>query len=289
MGRSIIPWLPGFKYVDLDLTGIEAPEVGRAYDETSNPKVCWHTTEGSTLKGAERAFAKYPPHVGVCFETRERNQYLPLDKCSFSLRGSESDDEFVIQVEVVGFAGQSHTWSNEKLEWLGRGVLAPISLATGCPTTVVPMGFHGEGEGIRLASSSSPIRFPSESALRAFAGQFGHQHAPFPDEHWDPGKLNANRIKLAADAILHASPPSAVKEIIVQQAINFMVHRKSNGAVLFVMRNLNDSYRPFACFGVDGVSYPGFLTAEVPVCKNLSDGDFAFFERYRIDNIPEKE
>src|SRR5687767_14394216 len=97
-------WLDGFERYDLDLTGIESPEVGRPYDETSHPKICLHTTEGGSMSGAETAFAKYPPHVCVDWKSNKRRQYLPLDRCSFSLRKSESDDEFVIQVEIVGYS-----------------------------------------------------------------------------------------------------------------------------------------------------------------------------------------
>lgn len=282
---TIQPWLPGFVRVDLDLTGIESPEVGNPYDETSHPKVCWHTTEGTSLSGAETAFAKYPPHVGVHYETRERRQYLPLDKCSFSLKGSESDDEFIIQVEIVGFARESHNWSDAKVDWLGTDVLAPICKATGCPTNVVAQGFHGEGEGFILASPDSPIRFASEAALRAFSGQMGHQHAPDPDSHWDPGGFDAARAKQAADRILYPTVPK--EEINVKDAINFFVRNEANGAVLFVMRNFTDPYRPFATMGVDGTSFD--QKPEGTLTWGVSQGDFSFYERYRIDNIPEHE
>lgn len=205
MTRVINPWPKEFTKVDLDLTGIESPEVGRVYDETSHPKIGWHTTEGKSLAGARSAFAKYPPHIGVCFEDLQREIYLPLDRCSFSFRGNENDDEFVIQVEVAGFAKESHLWSNEKLDWLGSEVLAVISRATGCPTTIAPQGFHGADEGLRLAYTDSPIRF-TDAEFRAFSGQCGHQHAPSPDVHWDPGRLNVARIKQAADKALGVKP-----------------------------------------------------------------------------------
>jgi hypothetical protein len=204
---AITAWLPDFAHIDLDLTGVQAPEVGRPYDETSRPKICLHTTEGSSIEGAERAFAAYPPHIGVEFRRRLRHQYLPLDRCSFSLKGSESDDEFVVQVEIVGFAGRPP--GPEECDWLGREVVGPIARAIGCPLVPVPQGFHGPGEGIVLASTGSPIRFRSEGALRAFAGVMGHQHAPPPDTHWDPGRIDINRILAAArgGAPLPPAPP----------------------------------------------------------------------------------
>jgi hypothetical protein len=281
---QIQPWLPGFTRVDLDYTGINAPEVGRPYDETSHPKICLHTTEGSSLAGAERAFALYPPHVGVDFERLHRRQYLPLDRCSFSLRGSESDDEFVVQIEIVGFSTQTPNWSIQKLDWLGREVIAPICRATGCPLTIVPAGFHGLGEGIILASTSSPIRFKSEGALRAFSGIMGHQHAPAPDHHWDPGKLNVHRIVQAAAAVLEPKPEpptTPLEEILMDQAINFYV-RNGAGAVLFVMRNLHNKDFPVSCMGVTGP----WTAPSGAVTWQVADDDFGFFSRYRIDNKP---
>jgi hypothetical protein len=193
---AIVPRLPGFAQVDLDRTGIQSPEVGRPYDERSHPKICLHTTEGPTIEGAERAFARFPPHVGVEFRRRLRRQYLPIDRSSFSLRGDENDDEFVVQVEIVGFAASPP--GPAECRWLGTEVVAPIARAIGCPLKAAPQGFHGPNEGIVLAVSTSPIRFRSERALREFSGVFGHQHAPAPDTHWDPGAIDIKTILEAA-------------------------------------------------------------------------------------------
>lgn len=193
---AITPRLDGFTQVDLDSTGIQSPEVGRPYDESSHPKICLHTTEGSTIEGAERTFARVPPHVGVEFRRRLRHQYLPLDRCSFSLRGDENDDEFIVQIEIVGFAGSPP--GRAECEWLGAEVVAPIARAIGCPLKPAPQGFHGDGEGFTLASTTSPIRFRSVADLRNFSGVLGHQHAPAPDEHWDPGRIDIDTILQAA-------------------------------------------------------------------------------------------
>lgn len=209
MGVSVVPWLPGFTRVDLDQTGIQSPEVGRPYDEMSHPKICLHTTEGPSLAGAERAFALYPPHIGVDPKTGARHQYLPIDRCSFSLKGSENDDEFVVQVEIVGFAASPP--SGTQCDWLGQQVVGPIARAIGCPLVAAPQGFHGAGEGFVVASASSPIRFKSEGALRAFSGVMGHQHAPSPDTHWDPGKIDVARILRAAEVEDDVTPQDIEK------------------------------------------------------------------------------
>src|SRR5690606_31946353 len=52
---------------------------------------------------------------------------------------------------------------------------------------------YGEGAGFVLASPSSRIRLSHEQWNR-FSGQLGHQHAPAPNDHWDPGALNLHRI-----------------------------------------------------------------------------------------------
>lgn len=215
---AIQPWLPGFKLVDLDLTGIQAPEVGRAYDETSHPKICLHTTEGGSLDGAERAFAAYPPHIGVDPATGERHQYLPLDRCSFSLRGSESDDEFVVQVEIVARAANIRSMPADRLDWLGRHVVGPIARAVSAPLVGPPQGFKAPSDvTYRLATATSPLRFRSEADLRAFSGVMGHQHAPAPDEHWDPGGIDIDRILTAArgddDVSLTADEKKALASI----------------------------------------------------------------------------
>jgi hypothetical protein len=186
-------FLPGYDLVDLR-TGFHA---GGRYDETSHPKLCWHTTEGTTVGDAETAFRFTPPHLCVDPVRGIRHQYIPLNRHAFAVRGTESDDEFMIQVEVVGVAKQSHTWPDTVLRWLGEHVVVPIRDTVGVPDVVVHHGFWSAADaaarGIVLAEESSPIRITS-AELRAFSGHLGHQHMPPPDEHWDPGGLPIHRI-----------------------------------------------------------------------------------------------
>ncbi len=179
-------WLPGFER--------RPGKVGAPYDETRHPKFGWHTWEGTNWSSAERAFAPYPPHIAVNPIDRIRRQYVPLNLHAFAFAGSDADDSYVIQVEVAGFAGESHNWPEATIKWLGEWVVRPIAQAVGIPPVVVPQGFHGEGEGLLLASKRSPIRFKNAAQLDAFAGHCGHQHMPDPDQHWDPGRLPIARI-----------------------------------------------------------------------------------------------
>lgn len=212
----ITAWLEGFERIDLDLTGVEAPEVGRPYDETSHPKVCLHRTEGGGLAGAERAFAAYPPHLGVDIVKGLKHQYLPLDRCSFALKGTENDDEFVVQVEIVGFSTNTPDMTDEALDWLGEEVVAPIWCALGAPVAALvapPQGFKAPSDvPYRLATPDSPLRF-SLAGFRAFSGVMGHQHAPAPDAHWDPGGLRIARVLAAARRALTQEDEMSAEEV----------------------------------------------------------------------------
>jgi hypothetical protein len=172
-------WIPGYSKTSLGIHG-------GVYDETKHPKGCLHTTEGSTLAGAEVAYREYPPHIGYHPGLRQKHQYVPVNKHSYAFRGSESDDEFIIQVEIVGFAKETHKWPDRFYKNLAEDVIKPLEDLVGIPRRA--LRFYGEGDGIVLASASSPVRL-SNAQLRAYSGWLGHQHIPSPDEHWDPGKL----------------------------------------------------------------------------------------------------
>lgn len=198
---SIQPYLPGAVFIDL------GPD-GGTYDETGHPKGILHTTEGSSLAGAESAFRSYPPHIGYDPNSRVIHQYVRLDRCSYALKGAESDDEFAIQVEIVGFAGQTHTYSDAWYRNIGEDIIQPLRELVGIPNNYLT--FHGEGEGIILASSNSPIRL-SDTDYRNYSGWVGHQHIPAPDEHWDPGRFNiALALNYSEDNDMQDTDPSAV-------------------------------------------------------------------------------
>lgn len=202
---AVTPFLPGWTFVDL------GPD-GGPFDEMSHPKVILHTTEGSTLEGAEAAYKAWPPHLGYHTTKRTKRQYVRLDRHSYALRNPESEDEFCIQVEMVGFASQTHLWTPQVYQNIHEDIVVPLRDAIGVPD--VHLNFMRADQGIVLASKRSPIRLrPSE--LRAFSGWMGHQHAPgladdgsvltYGDEHWDPGgflielALEGDDVSLAED------------------------------------------------------------------------------------------
>jgi hypothetical protein len=170
-------WIPGWTRVDL------GPD-GGPYDDRSRPKGCMHTTEGTTLAGAEGAYKNYPPHLGYDPNRRLKHQYVALNRSSYAFRGSESDDEYIIQVEVVGFAAKTHQWSNQVYSNIAQDVIKPLEELIGIPRQ--HLRFYRADEGIVLARPESPVRL-SSAALRNYSGWLGHQHIPAPDSHWDPG------------------------------------------------------------------------------------------------------
>lgn len=174
--------IPGFDYLPFE------GKPGRKYDRLEPKKLLLHSTEGSSIEGALGAYAKYPPHVIVDYRTKQRIQHVPLDLASYSLRGSESDDEPCIQVEIVGFSFEAPSWTVGMLDWLCEEVFQPIRLLWPFPLKAPPQGFVSAQEAkrdrITLVSVNSPIRF-TKSSFEKFGGICAHQHVPPPDTHWD--------------------------------------------------------------------------------------------------------
>lgn len=180
-------WLSGFTRVLLG-SGVR----GKPYQYTHNPKGCLHTTEGTGIAGARAAYAPYPPHLIYDWRTRKGEQHVPLNLASYSAMDG-NDDDYMIQVELVGFARETRSWPEEALRNIAQDVVAPLEQAFGIPRQAIWEGFKDERDGMVLASASSPIRITA-AELRDFSGWLGHQHLPAPDSHWDPGALPLARI-----------------------------------------------------------------------------------------------
>lgn len=170
-------WIPGFERVELG-------KKGYLYDRLAPKKLLLHSTEGSSIEGAISAYRKYPPHLICDYRTKRRIQHISLDKCSYSLKGSESDDEPAVQVEIVGFSHRAPDWPVEMLDWLCAEVFHPIRKLWPFDLKAPPQGFKSDRDGIALAVASSPIRF-TRKEFEQFGGICAHQHVPPPDTHWD--------------------------------------------------------------------------------------------------------
>lgn len=177
MALPSTPFIPGFTFMDL------GPD-GGPYDETQHPKGCIHSTEGSSLSGAESAYKGWPPHCGYDARSRVGHQYVRLDRHSMAFKGGESDDEFVVQIELIGFAAHTHTYPEQWYRNVGEDVIRPLTQIFHIPANHLRM--YRQDEGIILASPNSPIRL-TDSAFRNYSGWLAHQHVPAPDAHWDAG------------------------------------------------------------------------------------------------------
>lgn len=180
-------WLPGYDRVNLGLSG-------KPFEYTHNPKGLLHSTEGTSLSGAEQAMRAYPSHLGYDYRTREKHQYISLDLAAYSAM-DESDNDPIYQVELVGFAKDMRYLPDWALARIAIDVIKPLADTIGIPPTIIGHGFKDGLDGIYpyLASPQSPIRL-SYAQLRAFSGWLGHQHLPAPDDHWDPGAINMARL-----------------------------------------------------------------------------------------------
>lgn len=178
-------WYPEAKQDVLENSG---------YMYTSYPwRGVLHTTEGSTYAAARSAYIanRSAPHFTVSFEggTFRAWQHIPLDRAARALRnqpgGVETNRLRTIQIEIVGFAHSSQDFSVEYLTGIAK-LMRWIESNTEIEATAPR--FYGEGEGIVLASQSSPVRMSNAQWL-AFNGWCGHQHVP-ENDHWDPGRIN---------------------------------------------------------------------------------------------------
>lgn len=179
-------WLPNYERYEYPGLG------GKPYQFTHNPKGCMHTTEGGSISGAMSAYAPYPPHLIYDWRTRRGVQHVSLAYAAYSAMDG-NDDDYMIQVELVGFAAETRTWPDEALRNIAADVVAPLEQYFKIPRQVIGSGFKDGRDGITLAVENSPIRL-SAAGLRDFSGWLGHQHLPAPDTHWDPGALPMAKI-----------------------------------------------------------------------------------------------
>jgi hypothetical protein len=163
-----------------------------AYIGVGGWKLLLHTTEGASVAGAVAAYRTNNswPHFTVSPKERRRVQHLHLEGAARALRnqpgGVETNRARVIQVEIVGFAGQMPGYfTAAEWDWLRVQVLDPIFAAWPMIARVPVDGFHAYPPPMRLGSE--PWRMSGPNWL-AFSGVVGHQHAP-ENFHGDPGAI----------------------------------------------------------------------------------------------------
>tara|TARA_R110002096_G_scaffold265129_2_gene458636 strand:- start:673 stop:1464 length:792 start_codon:yes stop_codon:yes gene_type:complete len=197
-------WLPAFEKRLVYNRGFpRRPQVGMAHLATVR-KLVLHTTEGTKVSSAFAAYDRRAgfwsggvhPHFTVDPLRRQLFQHVPVTAASYSLKGG--DQGGIIQIEIVGSAGESHLWPLPVLDWLGSAVVAPIFAAVPTIPAVAPAEFLGADAGLLAAPWPRGRARISPEAWPTTYGVLGHQHSP-PDDHWDPGKLDIDALLSAAE------------------------------------------------------------------------------------------
>ena len=144
-----------------------------------NPKLVWHTTEGSSLP----RYSGSAPHFTLNPKTGELWQHVPVNRSARSLEHPagtvETNRAHAIQVELIGFAKDSGSWpdsSYARIAKLARWIEANTGVPRKCSVTF----------------SNTPKRL-TDSAWLGYSGHLGHQHVP-NNHHWDPGKLDIKKV-----------------------------------------------------------------------------------------------
>ncbi len=174
-------------------------------------KVLLHTTEGSTVSGAQGVYnSRGRIHPHVTYDPRQRYgvQHVSVHKASFSIKSRRLpwphsfNRDGVFQIEIVGYASKTPVMPNEWYEALVLDVLDPLfDLAPAIQWWHFARFVGSSGYGTRAAQ-----RFGMATWL-AFNGVVGHQHAPAPNSHWDPGAI---RVSTLAAAIVDVREPEPI-------------------------------------------------------------------------------
>ena len=183
-------WFPGFERI--------GPTSGGSWAvDTGHTRLVLHTTEGWNIEGALSVYRNVGvwPHFTVDVRPGGRLiQHIDTDQSAMALyNGSDPTQTnragVTLQIEICGFAAETHTYDDAWYQRLAE-VIAPICKAHGIPARCTR--FYGQGEGV-IASESWPGRYWSDR-LYPYAGILGHQTVGDGNDHWDPGKLDSERL-----------------------------------------------------------------------------------------------
>lgn len=153
------------------------------------PKIVWHTTEGPN-KPPWETMRSGIPHFTYHRKTGECWQHLDLDVAAYTMMAGDyspnSDGGVTIQIEIVGYARDSATWTQAECDGLME-LTSWIADQIGCPVEF-PHAFAGDD-----AYGTNGVARLSWEEWRATTGIVGHQHAPW-NSHWDPGKVPVEKM-----------------------------------------------------------------------------------------------
>ena len=169
---------------------------GLTFTSKANPKLVIHTTETPPTWTPSYP---YPPHLTVNLLDASRIwQHVTLDKGAYAMKSASPESPnyeagATYQIEHTGYAadtpGQPDIWYENlarEVVWFHKNKGVPLRYADFT-------GSDGYGEW--------PGRM-SQAEFKAFSGVCGHQHAPSPNAHWDPGNLDVAKLKRFVDELM---------------------------------------------------------------------------------------
>lgn len=155
-----------------------------------------HTTEGTSIAGAEAAFKKNNswPHRIFAPATDQRRQYVSYDSPARALRnmsggvqtnnreedGIQGPD--IIQLEIVGFARDMPNLPDD------QKIRLALEILTICREAGIPVEFNYPFAGNDAYGLTGSVRLTAWEWQGA-RGILGHQHVP-ENTHWDPGHVH---------------------------------------------------------------------------------------------------
>jgi hypothetical protein len=156
---------------------------------TGRPKICWHSTEGSTIEGAIGAYRqkRASPHFTIDPSRKRLVQHISVFRAARALEHRsgtvETNRARTVQVEIVGNATNMSRLARDQLEFiadLARWIERTMKVPSTATVEFVPF----------------PSGFPRRLAGQAwldYSGHHGHMHVP-GQSHEDPGALAIRNI-----------------------------------------------------------------------------------------------
>lgn len=186
-------WLPTGNHWGLNISHERRPDAGEFVP--SNHKLTLHTVEGTSFSGARSTLIanRDEPHILVSVDGKTVRQFIPFNRSSKSLAHPSGTPETnragCIQIEICGFAHDSHNWTEGKMSRLAALCVliehrVNIERRTHCKW------------------QSDVTRIPAEKFAN-WKGYIGHMHVPNND-HVDPGRFQITELfRLMGEAEKH--------------------------------------------------------------------------------------
>lgn len=191
-----------------------------------------HTTEGSfdSAMSVFRSRLAAPQLMMEPWPDGRKVQLIDLSRNGYALKrnGAQATNGMghCAQIELVGYAGQAHTWPTSWLENVAD-MVKQVSDALGI--RVWGETCYGAGAGWILASPYARQRY-SAAKWAGFDAWCGHQHVPGND-HWNPGGLDLPRICEMAQG----APIPDFRELLEDNMAEFVLKKKGTAGALHVV------------------------------------------------------